>query len=75
MKKSKFDVLFRRDFLANFFLIEAACCCLIVFYIFGQTFGFDTGLSTKDAVAALIISFVCIFIYLFYRLLSIFFDR
>ncbi|RYG58765.1 hypothetical protein EON80_26570 [bacterium] len=73
MKKGKFHAIFERDFLFNFILIEMLSWCLIVTYVMAQVFDLNTGVSRKDALAALIVSVAGLIIYIVHRIISVFF--
>lgn len=75
MKKGKFDTFFRREFLFTFFLTEVSCWCFILAYVADQAFKFNSGVSGKDALAALIVSFIGLIVYIFHRIISVFIKR
>lgn len=73
MKKGNFDAFFQHEFLFTFLLIEGVCWCFIIAYVADQVFCFDSGISNKDAFATLIVSAIGFIVYIFHRIISMFF--
>lgn len=70
MKREKFDAFFQREFLFTFVLTEVICWCVIIIYAFDKIFYLDIGIGIKEVFAALIVSVICLIVYIFYRVLS-----